>query len=228
MHHIVSDGWSLGIFWRELLTAPSTRAFAAGRTTVHAGRAAHPVQPTTSRRWQRALAARAWRRLRARSSRTGAGRAIAGAPARARAAPDRSAAAAAARDALPVRRAVRTFALCRRGRWRCGSREAARAERQGVTPFMTALLAGLPGAAPRIAVTRGQHDVVVGSPIAGRTRPETRSGCWASSSTPWCCASGSPASRHLPRAARARPRDVRSAPTLHQDLPVLSAWCRRW
>ncbi|HEX2188606.1 MAG TPA: amino acid adenylation domain-containing protein, partial [Longimicrobiaceae bacterium] len=145
MHHVVSDGWSMQVLTREV------SALYAGETLPEL-----PVQYADFAAWQRAWLSGAvldeqvgyWRER------------LAGAPPllevptdRPRA-PGQSPAAAAHRFAIPAG-AARAL------------RELARGE--GTTLFM-ALLAGWQALLGRYA---GQDDVVVGTPIAGRTRAET-------------------------------------------------------
>ena len=126
MHHIVSDGWSLGVLVREL--AALYEAFAAGRPSPLPEL---PVQYADYAAWQRALAA--GRGAGARSSATGREQ-LAGAPARAGAA--HRPAAPAVQSRPRARRLVRT---CPR---RSSERAARRwRQREGATLFMTLLAA---------------------------------------------------------------------------------------
>jgi amino acid adenylation domain-containing protein len=151
MHHIVSDGWSLGVLTRELEALYP--AFAAGRPSPLP---ALPVQVADHARWQRAwlsgevLAAQVahWRRH------------LEGAPAALELPTDFP------RPATPSHRgATHRFLLPRALATELG----AFSRREGATLFMTLL------AAFQVLLQRwsGQDDVVVGSPIAGRTRVET-------------------------------------------------------
>lgn len=150
MHHIVSDGWSMGVFLRELATL--YEAFAAGRPSPLPEL---PVQYADYSVWQRE-----WMQGEVLASQLSywSGQ-LAGAPAALELAADRP------------RPAVQTFAGARQyvelpaslaDRLRAFSR------REGVTLFMTLL------AAFEVLLWRysGQDDVVVGTPLAGRTRSE--------------------------------------------------------
>jgi amino acid adenylation domain-containing protein len=149
MHHIVSDGWSMGVFFRELGIV--YEALLAGR---EAALDPLPVQYGDFAAWQRAWFTGEvldrqmsyWRRK------------LEGAP---------------TLD-LPADRprpAVQSFRGARH-RFTLGAdlttELATLARREGITPFMVLL------AAFKVLLWRyaGQEDVVVGSPIAGRTRPE--------------------------------------------------------
>ena len=155
MHHIVSDGWSMGV-----LVARAARALRAPSRAARPIRSpALPVQYADYAAWQRQLAG-------GRGA-GGAGgvlaRTLAGAP---------DAAGAADRPAAPGAAGPR-----RRRRLRVELDEAltaalkALAQRHGATLFMT-LLAGWAAAAR--AGCRGQDDVVVGTPIANRERRRDR------------------------------------------------------
>ena len=150
MHHIVSDGWSVGVFLREL--GALYRAFAQGECSPLPDL---PVQYADFAAWQRSWLQgdvldrllTFWRRQ------------LAGAP---------------AVLALPTDRPrppVQTFrgAVCPLSLPSDLSTALARlCRRQGATPFM-ALLGVFQALLGRLA---GQSDVVVGSPIAGRNRRE--------------------------------------------------------
>ncbi|HEX5758263.1 MAG TPA: amino acid adenylation domain-containing protein [Thermoanaerobaculia bacterium] len=150
LHHIVSDGWSLGVLRREL--AALYGAFAEGRPSPLPEL---PVQYADFAAWQRewlrgeTLAAQlaSWRR------------ALAGAPAVLELPADRPRPAAQTfRGAtLPFRLAPEPSAAL-----------AALARRHGATLFMT-LLAGFQAL---LARWTGAEDLVVGSPIANRNRAE--------------------------------------------------------
>ena len=152
LHHIASDGWSMGVLVREV--AALYPAFAAGRPSPLPEL---PVQYADFAVWQRSWLQRrgpgARDRLLARSSSpacrrswscppTGRGRRC-----RASAAPSRPV-------RLPAGLARQAEALGRR---------------EGATLFMV-LLAGFQALLARIS---GQDDLAVGSPIAGRNRVET-------------------------------------------------------
>jgi amino acid adenylation domain-containing protein len=150
MHHIVSDGWSLGVFFREL---------AALYEAFHAGRAPSlpelPVQYPDFAVWQRE-----WLQGPVLEEQLGYWRErLAGAP------PELE---------LPLDR-VRPAVQTHRGRTAHADLPAGLVARlrelslaEGATPFMTFL------AAFQLLLSRlsGQDDVVVGSPSAGRVRGE--------------------------------------------------------
>ncbi|WP_146210353.1 non-ribosomal peptide synthetase, partial [Vitiosangium sp. GDMCC 1.1324] len=150
MHHIVCDGWSMGVLVREL--AALYEAFASGKEPALA---AMPVQYADYTRWQREWlkgevleAQLSWWKQR-----------LEGAPPILELSTDRP------------RPPVQTF----RGATLAVPLPAALTEgiralngREGVTPFMTFLAAYQ----ALLARYSGQTDIVVGSPIAGRTRRE--------------------------------------------------------
>ncbi|HEV7669747.1 MAG TPA: non-ribosomal peptide synthase/polyketide synthase [Thermoanaerobaculia bacterium] len=151
MHHVVSDGWSIGILVREVMALYG--AFVAGRPSPLAEL---PVQYADYAAWQRSWLAgpvlereiAAWRER------------LAGAPAVLELPIDRP---------RPPVRGDRGAAVALRlpgTVWRA-ARELGR--RRGATPFMV-LLAGFQALLSRYG---GQADVSVGTPIAGRTRLET-------------------------------------------------------
>ncbi|HEX8276906.1 MAG TPA: amino acid adenylation domain-containing protein [Longimicrobiaceae bacterium] len=150
LHHSVGDGWSAGVLLREL--AALYRAFAAGESSPLPE---PPVQPRDHAVWQRrhlagaALDAQlAWWRER-----------LSGAPPVLELPTDRP------RPPVPGFRAG-TVRFALDAGLTAGLRALSR--REGATPFMTLL------AAWQLLLARyaGQDDVVVGTPIAGRTRAE--------------------------------------------------------
>ncbi|HEV2735650.1 MAG TPA: condensation domain-containing protein, partial [Longimicrobiaceae bacterium] len=150
MHHAIGDGWSAGVLLREL--AALYRAFAAGEPSPLAELA---VRPRDFAVWQRrhlagaALDAQlAWWRGR-----------LAGAPPTLELPTDRP------RPPVPGFRAA-TLAFALDAELSAGLRALSR--REGATLFMT-LLAAFQLLLGRYA---GEDDVVVGTPIAGRTRAE--------------------------------------------------------
>ncbi|MEA2694508.1 MAG: hypothetical protein QOJ16_3895, partial [Acidobacteriota bacterium] len=194
-HHIVCDGWSMGVLVREI---------AALYATALAGRPSPlpdlPWQYADFALWQRQLLAGpeverqlAWWRER-----------LAGAP---------------EALALPTDRprpVVQSFR---------GGREAVilpaalaaaverRSQEAGATPFMT-LLAAFQALLSRWS---GQEDVTVGSPIAGRRRPEVEGliGFFVNTLALRLDLSGRPAFRDL----LSRVRELAVAAYEHQDLP---------
>ncbi|HLL48773.1 MAG TPA: condensation domain-containing protein, partial [Longimicrobiaceae bacterium] len=150
LHHIVSDGWSAGVFFGEL--SALYPAFAAGAPSPLAEL---PVQYADYAVWQRAQLSE-----EALESRLGYWRErLRGAPPLLELPVDRP------RPAVQGSEAA-SHAVALSPATSRGLRELAR--RESATPFM-ALLAGLQALLWRWS---GQDDVVVGTPIAGRTRPE--------------------------------------------------------
>ncbi|HEX2252402.1 MAG TPA: condensation domain-containing protein, partial [Thermoanaerobaculia bacterium] len=150
MHHIVSDGWSGGLLVRELAAL-----YPAFRRAAPSPLPELPVQYADFAAWQRRWLAGEvldeqlgyWRRQ------------LAGAPERLELPTDR--------PAPPVPSSRGGKEVFRLGAGLAGHlAELARAE--GATPFMV-LLAGWKALLARYS---GQDDVVVGTPIAGRNRPE--------------------------------------------------------
>jgi amino acid adenylation domain-containing protein len=189
MHHIVSDGWSMGILVREVA------ALYEGRELPEL-----PIQYTDFAAWQRrwlegeAMEREvAWWRDR-----------LAGAPAHLELPTDRPRPRVkTSRGAL--RRAVLPAALAAR------LRETGR--RSGGTLFMT-LLAGLSALLHRYS---RQSDVLVGSPIANRNRAEVEPliGFFVNTLVLRADLSGDPSFAEL----LARVRDAAMAAYDHQDLP---------
>ncbi|NOK22351.1 non-ribosomal peptide synthetase, partial [Corallococcus carmarthensis] len=151
MHHIVSDGWSMGVLVREMVAF--YEAFTTGSTPASAPL---PVQYADFATWQRnwlqgeALDAQFdyWKQR------------LAGAPAALELPTDRP------RPPVPSRRGATVDVRI--------SSEVSHAlktlaQREGATPFMTLL------AAFQVLLSRysAQDDISVGSPIAGRTQAET-------------------------------------------------------
>jgi amino acid adenylation domain-containing protein len=151
MHHVVSDGWSMGVFFREL--AALYAAFAEGRPSPLAPL---PLQPPDFAVWQRA-----WLAGEVLERQLGYWRAkLAGAPAALELPTDR--------PRPPVqsfRGAVSGFRLAPA----TGEALERLARAAGATPFMVLLAAWQ----ALLARRAGVEDVVVGSPIAGRNRRET-------------------------------------------------------
>jgi amino acid adenylation domain-containing protein len=151
MHHIICDGWSLAILQRELLA--SYTAFRCGKTPLleplsvqYADVAAWQHRQLGSARWQRSLAA--WtNRLR-------------GAPAALDLPTDRP------RPALQSHRGA-TFDFDLGDELAAALQQLTR--RTGTTLYMVLLAAF----AVFLGRHAGQRDVVIGTPVAGRTRPET-------------------------------------------------------
>ncbi|HEX8275797.1 MAG TPA: amino acid adenylation domain-containing protein [Longimicrobiaceae bacterium] len=195
MHHVVSDGWSLGVLFGEL--AALYGAFARGEESPLPPL---PVQYADYAAWQRAWLAGeplerqlGWWRER-----------LAGAP--------RVLELPADRPRPPVQSgsgALHFFALP------AGLSDGlhALARREGATLFM-ALLAGWQALLGRWA---GQDDVLVGTPVAGRTRPELERliGFFVNTLALRGRLDGEPSFRAL----LARTRDETLGAFAHQDLP---------
>jgi amino acid adenylation domain-containing protein len=194
-HHIVFDGWSVGVLLREL--GEAYRAFAAGRPSPLP---ALPIGYLDFARWQRQwlageVLARQLDFWRAR---------LAGAPGALDLPADRP------RPPLQTFRGGRVSALLPRA---AADRLAALARGEEATLFM-ALLAGFKALLQRLT---GASDLVVGTPIAGRNRAETEGliGFFINTLVLRTDLSGEPAFRALLR----RVRDGALAAYAHQDLP---------
>jgi amino acid adenylation domain-containing protein len=195
MHHVVTDGWSLGVLFREV--GALYGAFAAGAPSPLPEL---EIQYADFAAWQRErLAGDAleaplgfWRER------------LAGAPAALALPTDRP------RPAVPSGRgAVHAFRLPRE----LTEEVHALARRENATPFMV-LLAAWQALLSRYS---GQDDVVVGSPIANRTRPEIEPliGFFVNMLALRADLSGDPSFReHL-----ARVRESTLAAYAHQELP---------
>ncbi|HYG65291.1 MAG TPA: condensation domain-containing protein, partial [Thermoanaerobaculia bacterium] len=189
MHHIVTDGWSMGIFLREL-------------TALYGGLEVPepPVQYADFAVWQRA-----WLQGNVLEAQLGYWRQrLAGAPARLILPTDRP------RPVVETHRGDSrpldlTPALARS--------VSALARREGATPFMV-LLAAFAALLGRYS---GQDDVVVGSPIAGRNRRETESliGLFVNTLALRVELTGAPDFLGLLRQARRTALDAYA----HQDVP---------
>jgi amino acid adenylation domain-containing protein len=195
MHHIVTDGWSMGVLFGEL--AALYGAFARGAPSpLAAPRMQYADHAAWQRAWlegERVEAQLAYWKERLR-----------GAPATLDLPTDRP------RPALPSSRgAAHHFTL---GAATVGAlRRLAREE--GGSPFM-ALLAGFQLLLARWA---GSDDVVVGTPFANRTRPETEPiiGYFVNTLPLRADLSGEPAFREVLR----RVRDATFGAQAHQDVP---------
>jgi len=195
LHHIVADGWSVGICLREL--AALYAAFAAGRPSPLPEL---PIQYADFALWQRrwltgeVLAAHLayWRR------------ALAGAPALLALPPDRP------RPPVVSFRGAR-IALLLAPAFSAELRRAAR--RSGATLFMT-LLAALDVLLHR---STREEDLVVGAPIANRERLQIEGliGCFINVLALRVDLSGGPSFGALLQ----RVREVSLAAYAHQDLP---------
>ncbi|HSK77096.1 MAG TPA: amino acid adenylation domain-containing protein [Thermoanaerobaculia bacterium] len=195
MHHIVSDGWSLGVLLAEL-----GALYGAALTGTASPLPALPVQYADFAIWQRRwlsgerLAAQVefWRRQ------------LAGAPAVFELPADRP------RPAVQTQSGARVPLRVPR---ELSARLAALARRRGVTPFML-LLAAWQALLHR---STGQEDFNVGSPVAGRNRRETERliGFFVNTLVLRADLSGNPAFEEL----LLRTRKAALAAYSHQDLP---------
>ncbi len=195
MHHIVSDGWSMGVFFREL--AALHEAFAAG---LPSPLPEPEVQYADWALWQQ-------RRLTGAVLEEQLGywtERLAGAPPLLELPADRP------RPPVPAGRGATVSRVLPRG-----DAEALRAlaRREGATLFMTLL------AAFDVLLARwsGQEDVVVGTPTAGRGRRETEGliGFFVNTLALRVDVAGDPAFREL----LARVREAALGAHAHQDLP---------
>ncbi|KAB2657669.1 MAG: amino acid adenylation domain-containing protein [Verrucomicrobia bacterium] len=195
MHHIASDGWSMGVFWREL--AALYAAFSLGEASPLAEPAIGYLDHAAwQREWlQGAVLGRLagyWKRQ------------LAGAP---------------ALLALPTDFPRPAVAGQRGGRVRLAFDETLTAgvhalgHREGVTPFM-ALLAAWQVLLGRLG---GQEDILVGAPIAARNRTELEGaiGFFANTLVLRSDLSGNPTVRELLQ----RVRETTLGAYAHQDLP---------
>ncbi|MDB4951689.1 MAG: Malonyl CoA-acyl carrier protein transacylase [Gemmatimonadetes bacterium] len=195
MHHVVSDGWSVAVLTREITQL--YEAFAAGQPS--------PLPPLAVQYADFAVWQRAWLSGEVLGRQLAYWKAqLAGAPPVLELPTDRP------------RPPVQTFA----GRTRTtllpaetGARLHALAQAEGATPFMVLL------AAFSVLLSRwsGQADVVVGSPVAGRTRAETEGmvGFFVNNLVLRTDVSGDPAFRALVR----RVREATLGAFAHQDVP---------
>ncbi|MCP4661757.1 MAG: non-ribosomal peptide synthetase, partial [bacterium] len=198
MHHIVSDGWSMGIFTRELRTL--YRAFAAGRPS--------PLKPLALQYADFAHWQRRWLRGEVLASQLDYwSEQLAGAPTVLELPCDRP------------RPAVESFRGAHLGLALPAALSAAvkgLSRRHGVTQFMTLLAAF----AALLGRTTGQRDVLVGTPVANRNRAEIEDliGLFVNTLVLRCDLSdesGGPTYGEL----LARIREVALAAYAHQDLP---------
>ncbi|RKH74771.1 non-ribosomal peptide synthase/polyketide synthase [Corallococcus aberystwythensis] len=151
MHHIVSDGWSMGVLVRELVSLYESRS--SGRTPRVQ---ALPIQYADHAVWQRG-----WLRDDVLEAQLGYWKQqLSGAPALLELPTDRP---------RPAVRTQRGASLPIHLPLALSGALTAFCQREGVTPFMALL------AAFQVLLSRhsGQDDIVVGSPIAGRTQAET-------------------------------------------------------
>ncbi|MGH8718631.1 MAG: condensation domain-containing protein, partial [Burkholderiales bacterium] len=195
IHHIVSDGWSIGIFFKELSELYS--AYSRGMPTSLAELA---IQYADYAVWQRQ-----WLQDKELDKqRTYWKRQLAAGPALLELPTDRP------RPALQSFKGARQTRMMRK---RLGDGLKTLSQREGATLFMTLL------AAFQILLSRYSRssDVLVGSPIAGRMRAETEDliGFFVNTLVLRTDLSGNPSFREL----LSRVREVALAAYAHQDLP---------
>ncbi|HEX2092474.1 MAG TPA: amino acid adenylation domain-containing protein, partial [Longimicrobiaceae bacterium] len=194
MHHIISDGWSVGVFLRELTTL--YRAFAAGRPSPLPPL---PVQYVDYAIWQREwLASGTLARQMDYWRRQLSGVGVLELPTDRPRPAEPTFRGARHRFTLPTGTASRVRALC---------------AAEGVTPFI-ALLATFTVLLHRYAE---QDDVVLGTPVAGRNRPELEElvGFFVNTLVLRIDLSGNPTFREVLH----RGRSVALAAWDHQDAP---------
>jgi amino acid adenylation domain-containing protein/non-ribosomal peptide synthase protein (TIGR01720 family) len=195
LHHIVADGWSMGVLVHELSVL-----YTAARTGQPAALPELPIQYADYAHWQRQ-----WLQGQALDTQLSYWKQqLAGAPALLDLPADRPRPAV-----LSLRGAHMPFQL--HPDLAAALRELSR--REGVTLFMT-LLAAFQTVLYRYS---GQTDLVIGTPIANRTRPEIEPliGCFANTLVLRTDLSGNPTFRDLLE----RVREVCLGGYAHQDLP---------
>ncbi len=195
VHHIVSDGWSMGVLWKEL--AALYRAEATGEP---ARLPALPIQYADYAVWQRRQSSsdKPGRQLAYWKQRLAGVAAVLELPT------ERP------RSAVSSGRSARaTLALPKR--LKDDLKELSR--REGATLFMTLM------AAFKILLARysGQSDIVVGTPVAGRTHTELEGliGCFLNTLVLRTDLSGEPTFREL----LARVRETALGAYANQELP---------
>ena len=194
MHHIVCDGWSMGLFFGEL-TAAYGALLRGERPPTLAPAIQYADWATWEREWlvgerlDRQLSY--WRRQLS-------------------AAPTLEIPTDRPRPAVLEYRGAETSTMIGR---QAADRLRALCSEESATPFM-ALVATF---AAVLARWSGQHDVVIGTPTAGRPRPELESliGFFVNSLALRVDCSGNPTFRELVR----RTRDVCLGAYAHQDIP---------
>nr|WP_255217199.1 non-ribosomal peptide synthetase [Myxococcus sp. AM010] len=195
MHHIVSDGWSMGLLVREL-----TELYAAFSQGQPSRLPELPLQYADYAVWQRE-----WLQGDVLEAQLGYWKQhLDGAPRLLELPTDRPRPAVQSLEGAYV-----PFSLGRA----LSDAVHALARREGVTPFMV-LLAAFQAVLARYS---GQDDVSVGSPIAGRTRAETEGliGFFVNTLVLRTRLDGSPSFREL----LARVREVTLGAYAHQDVP---------
>ncbi|HEX8274262.1 MAG TPA: amino acid adenylation domain-containing protein [Longimicrobiaceae bacterium] len=195
LHHIIFDGWSFGVFWRDLLAL-----YNAAREGRPSGLPPVPLQYGDYAVWQQEhLAGGALdRQLAYWKERLRGAPGVIGLPTDRPRPPEQTYRGDGFNFAVPQESSARLAAL---------------AQREGATLFM-GLLAVLAALLGRYA---GEDDVVVGSPIASRTRPELEGivGLFANTLAIRTDLSGDPSFREL----LGRVRDATFEDFANQDLP---------
>ena len=195
MHHIVSDGWSMGVLSRDLTAF--YQAFATGAPAVLPEL---PIQYADYAVWQRE-----WLRGERLNRELGYWREqLRGAPTVLELPTDRP------RPPMQSSRGAKQSILLPPGVTR---QLRLLSQREGVTLFATVLA----GFQTLLARYTGQNDIVVGSPIAGRTRAETEEliGFFVNTLALRTDLSGDPTFRELLR----RVREVTLGAYAHPDIP---------
>ncbi|MCP4571771.1 MAG: amino acid adenylation domain-containing protein, partial [bacterium] len=198
MHHIVSDGWSVGMLMRELTVL--YQAFSEDPEARRTGLADLPVQYADYAHWQRR-----WLKGEALERQLGYWkRQLAGAPQLLELPTDRP---------RPVHQSFRGSLLPLTLDEELAAALTALSRRQQATLFMTLLAAF----ATLLGRTSGRQDVVVGSPIAGRNRQELEAliGLFVNTLVLRTELAGDPSFRRLLAAVRHTALDAYA----HQDLP---------
>ncbi len=193
IHHIVADGWSIGVLMRELRALYAAKA--SGQPSPLADL---PIQYADFAHWQRQwLQAEVLTTQLAYWQHQLAGCTSLDLPTK-------------TRPALPTFRGTRQYLMLPT---RLSKAIATLSEREGVTLFMT-LLAAFQTLLYRYT---GQEDILIGSPIANRNRSEIEGliGFFVNSLVLRTDLSGNPTFRELIR----RVREVTLGAYAHQDLP---------
>jgi len=195
MHHIVSDGWSMGIFTREL-----SNIYEALVTNQDIGLSELPVQYPDFAEWQRE-----WLQGEVLDEHLDFWlKSLAGAPAMLKLPTDHP---------RPAQQSFQGASISRKLSPQLSQSLIELSQRQGVTLFMTTL------AAFQTLLFRytGQDDIVVGTPIAGRNREEIEGliGFFVNTLAMRTDVSGNPTFRQL----LGRVKEVALEAYEHQDLP---------
>ena len=195
MHHIVSDGWSMGILTREL-----SNIYEALATNQHINLSELPIQYPDFAEWQRE-----WLQGEVLDEQLDYWlKSLAGAPAMLKLPTDHP---------RPAQQSFKGASLSLKLSQQLSQSLVEFSQREGATLFMTTL------AAFQTLLFRytGQEDIVVGTPIAGRNRVEIESliGFFVNTLALRTNVSGNPTFRQL----LGRVREVALGAYAHQDLP---------